>query len=132
MSRALDGQVVHAETIEEALVWAGKLQPNVILLDTILPDGIGWEAIPRFRDASPNSEIVIVTAHGTLTDAIRAVGEFRAKAYIEKRDGVDAIRNEVREAFMASLVGAVRRWSPAALRHPALPRHRRASLRHLA
>lgn len=131
MARTLDGQVVHAETIDTAVTWAEKLQPNVIILDTILPDGVGWEAIPRFRAASPTSQFLVVTAHSKLTDGIRALGEFGAAAYIEKGDGMAVIRREARLAFMASLAGSFLRWQPLA-RQPAQPRHRRLRQRHLA
>ncbi len=110
VSRALSGEVHQADTIESGLVRAAELQPHVILLDTILPDGIGWQAIPRFRAVSPRSEIVVVTALGKRTDGIRAIGEFGAFAYIEKTDGLQAVRKEMRRAFMASTIGSVRRW----------------------
>jgi DNA-binding response OmpR family regulator len=126
MSRVLESQVVVAETIEAAVATAGELRPHVILLDAMLPDGIGWEAIPRFRRVSPHSEIVVATALGRLTDGVRAVGEHGAFAYLDKSEGTETIRREMRRAFMASMVGAVRRWrrSPRVdLLHPLPRRH---------
>lgn len=117
LSKSLGGHVFHANDLETALQLTKEMRPNVILLDVVLPDGIGWEAIPDFRAASPHTEIVVVTAHGRCCDAIRAVGEFGAFAYLDKSEGTRAINEVAREAFIASLVSCAAARH-AAVRHP--------------
>ncbi len=59
----------------EAIELAGKLQPEVVLLDLSMPDVDGLTALPRIREAAPDAEIVVLTAsedEANLLAAIRA------------------------------------------------------------
>jgi DNA-binding NarL/FixJ family response regulator len=60
---------------EEAIECAGRLQPDLILLDLSMPGLDGLTALPRLREAAPGCEVVVLTASGTeenLLSAIRA------------------------------------------------------------
>ena len=60
---------------EEAIEAAGRLQPDLILLDLSMPGLDGLSALPRLRGAAPECEVVVLTASGTeesLLGAIRA------------------------------------------------------------
>ena len=60
---------------EEAIVCAGELRPDLILLDLSMPGLDGLSALPRLREAAPDCEVVVLTASGTeenLLGAIRA------------------------------------------------------------
>src|SRR5438094_1805324 len=60
---------------EEAIVRAGELQPDLILLDLSMPGLDGLSALPRLREAAPSCEVVVLTASGeekNLLAAIRA------------------------------------------------------------
>ena len=41
---------------------AGELQPNAILLDQMMPNMTGMEALPLIRDAAPGAVVVVVSA----------------------------------------------------------------------
>ena len=59
---------------EEAIALAGKLHPQLIVLDLTMPDMPGLEALPHLRDAAPEAEVVVLTASeddGNLLAAIR-------------------------------------------------------------
>jgi len=59
----------------EAIADAGRLQPDLILLDLSMPGLDGLTALPRLREAAPHCEVVVLTASGTeenLLSAIRA------------------------------------------------------------
>jgi DNA-binding NarL/FixJ family response regulator len=59
----------------EAIAAAGRLQPDLILLDLSMPGMDGLTALPGLREAAPNCEVVVLTASGTeenLLGAIRA------------------------------------------------------------
>ena len=67
--------VGHASDGAEAIVEAGRLRPNLVLLDLTMPGMDGLTALPHIREASPESEVVVLTASGTddnLLEAIRA------------------------------------------------------------
>ena len=60
---------------EEAISEAGRLRPSLVLLDLTMPGMDGLTALPHIREASPDSEVVVLTASGTdenLLEAIRA------------------------------------------------------------
>ncbi|HJU46859.1 MAG TPA: response regulator transcription factor, partial [Gaiellaceae bacterium] len=60
---------------EEAIATAGKLRPDLVLLDLTMPGMNGLTALPLVREAAPECEVVILTASGTeenLLGAIRA------------------------------------------------------------
>ena len=72
-----------AGSAEEALTLAGRLRPDVVLLDLELTGLGGLAAIPRLTDASPESRVLVFTAYDTdehVFGAIRA----GAKGYLLK------------------------------------------------
>jgi len=50
---------------EEAIRAAAETQPDVILLDLLMPGLDGLSALPRLREAAPACEVVVLTASGT-------------------------------------------------------------------
>lgn len=113
VARNIDGTVLHAGDIESALTLVENYKPNVVLLDTMLPDGIGYLSIPEITVRSPHTKVIVLTAFGSRADGLRATGEFRALAYLSKDEGVQTIKKVWLRAFMASLVECVRaRWAP--------------------
>ncbi len=59
----------------EAIAAAKELRPRLVLLDLTMPGMDGLSALPLIREASPESEVVVLTASGTdenLLEAIRA------------------------------------------------------------
>ena len=59
----------------QAILEAARLRPDVVLLDLSMPGLDGLSALPRLREASPDTEVVVLTASGTeenLLSAIRA------------------------------------------------------------
>jgi len=95
------GWEVCAEAVDgrDAVDKAGKLKPNVAILDIGMPLLNGVEATRRIRDSSPNTEILILTMHES-DDLVQQVVEAGARGYILKDDAdrvllaaVDAVRN---------------------------------------
>lgn len=67
VGQASDGQ--------EAIAEARRLRPKLVLLDLTMPGMDGLTALPYIREASPETEVVVLTASGTdenLLEAIRA------------------------------------------------------------
>ena len=47
-------------------------QPDVILLDLVLPDGSGLELLPLIKKEWPDTEVIVLTGHATLDAAVEA------------------------------------------------------------
>ena len=58
---------------EEAIELAGRLQPDLVLLDLSMPGMDGLEALPRLREAAPACEVVVLTASGTEENLLGAI-----------------------------------------------------------
>lgn len=74
-----------AATGREAVALAQKTAPHVAVLDVSMPDLNGLEAARRIRDASPNTELLIVTAHDS-EEVVRQVLAAGARGYMLKSD----------------------------------------------
>ena len=48
----------------QAVEQARRLQPDVVLLDLVMPVINGIEAIPRILESSPRSRVIILTSFG--------------------------------------------------------------------
>ena len=58
-----DMQVIaQAGNGDEAVEQARTASPNVAVLDLSMPGMSGLEALPKIRDAAPDSEVVVLTA----------------------------------------------------------------------
>src|SRR6266516_6807738 len=58
---------------EEAIEQARSLNPDLILLDLSMPGMNGLEALPKLREAAPDSEVVVLTASGTEDNLLGAI-----------------------------------------------------------
>lgn len=68
---------------EEAIRAAGKLQPQLLFLDVNMPILSGLDALPRIREISPQTTIVMVTGEASRDMFARAMG-LGARGYIVK------------------------------------------------
>jgi DNA-binding NarL/FixJ family response regulator len=84
-----------AGTAEHGIAAARSLQPDLILLDLLLPHALGSEAIPGFAEVSPRSKVLILSSQGA-PSSVRQALSAGAAGYVSKRasDGelVTAIR----------------------------------------
>ena len=68
------GHVVHeAPTIAEGRDHLVRHQPDLVLLDLLLPDGNGLDFLAEQREALAESLILVMTGTGQIEDAVRAM-----------------------------------------------------------
>lgn len=71
---SLEGyEVFQAENLRVALQQIKLHKPDVILCDVFLPDGNGVEFIPQIKSSLPNCEVIMLTAHGNISDGVQAI-----------------------------------------------------------
>ena len=68
------GYSVHtAGSLKEAREALATGSFHVVLLDVRMPDGSGLDLLPEIRDSYPGTDVVMLTAYGTVQEAIRAM-----------------------------------------------------------
>jgi two-component system nitrogen regulation response regulator GlnG len=113
LSRALtrEGHRVEvAASAEEALAAARRHRPDAIVLDVRLPGLDGLSALAELRELTDDAPVIVVTAFGNLSTAVRAV-EGGAFDYLAKPFDLDQALEAVgravqRRALQASAPGA--------------------------
>jgi DNA-binding NarL/FixJ family response regulator len=95
---------------EEAIECAGRLHPDLILLDLSMPGLDGLSALPRLRAAAPDCEVVVLTASGTEENLLGAI-RGGAAGYLLKSEPPERIVEFLRGVANgeAALSGAVAR-----------------------
>jgi len=73
-----------ADSAERAVVMARKLQPDVILLDLLLPRKSGYEAIPELAEVAPQARILVVSSQAAAS-SVRHALTAGAAGYLPKR-----------------------------------------------
>jgi DNA-binding NarL/FixJ family response regulator len=76
--------VAEAGTAAQAVRRARAFQPEIALLDLVLPDGNGHDAIPELLAASPSTQIVALSSQ-TQSSWVRQALAAGARAYVPKR-----------------------------------------------
>ena len=76
-------------------------KPMVTLCDVFLPDGNGVEMISPIKTACPDTEVILLTAHGNISDGVQAIKN-GAFDYITKGDDNNKIIPLVSRAMDAA------------------------------
>lgn len=96
---SLEGFAVEeADTGAAALAVVSRDKPDLCILDLMLPDCNGADLLPRLKAANPPLAVVVITALGTVDNAVLSM---KAGAYdfITKPFDVDTILMSVRRAL---------------------------------
>jgi DNA-binding NarL/FixJ family response regulator len=87
--------VARAATADEAVIQARATQPDVILLDVVMPRKSGFDVLPDLAEVAPESRVIMLSAQ-TSPSAIRQALTSGAAGYVAKHasdaDLLDAIR----------------------------------------
>jgi two-component system response regulator NreC len=125
----LEGQedlevVGEAGTLAAGRAALAERRPQVAVLDVNLPDGLAVEVLPELREASPETEVVLLTMERDLTLARQAL-EAGAKGYLFKDSAhlelIEAVRAAARgEQHLGPAVAAGLKDAPRAEERPLL------------
>jgi DNA-binding NtrC family response regulator len=58
-------------------------KPDAVVTDMVLPDVDGLDLLHRFKEASPDSEVIVISGHGTISKAVDAI-KAGASYFLEK------------------------------------------------
>jgi DNA-binding NarL/FixJ family response regulator len=87
--------VGQAATADQAVIKARDLQPDVILLDVVMPRKSGFDALPELRKVAPQARVIMLSMQ-TSPSSIRQALNSGAAGYVAKHasetDLLDAIR----------------------------------------
>ena len=75
--------VLTAENGPQALEIIEKEKPGIVIADLVMPGMDGIELLKKAKGISPDIEVIIITAYGSIPTAITAIRE-GAYDYIEK------------------------------------------------
>ena len=94
-----EGYAVHSvETGAEALQRMQTDPSDLVLLDVRLPDADGVELLGRLRAADPECLVVMMTAHGGVESAVRAM-KLGAQDYVSKPFDMEELKLTIRKAL---------------------------------
>ena len=83
---SLEGyEILQADSIKNGIKQIKQHQPDVVLCDVRLPDGNGVSSIPELKSLLPDGEIIMLTAHGNITDGVQSIKN-GAYNYLTKGD----------------------------------------------
>ena len=89
------------ESAEEALIAVNRFQPDVVLTDLRMARMDGIELLQELQERSPGLRVIIMTAHGTIPDAVKAT-QSGAFGFITKPIEKDELLDHVRRAVEVS------------------------------
>ena len=91
-------EVHHAAATTDAQRIMAATPADVVLLDLRLPDGSGLDLLDTLLAADPDLPVVMMTAFGTVADAVRAM-QRGARDYVQKPFELDEIELKVEHAL---------------------------------
>ncbi|MFZ3060510.1 MAG: response regulator [Candidatus Methanoperedens sp.] len=81
----------------EALDKVGKIRPDLVLLDIMMPDMDGWDVFRKIKEKYPTLPIAILTAKAQNIDKLLGLHVLKADDYITKPFGKNELINKVKK-----------------------------------
>ncbi len=82
--------LLQAGSLRQGLLQLQQQEVDVVICDVKLPDANGIEAVCQIREKAPQTEIILLTAYGNISDGVQAIKN-GAFDYITKGDDNDKI-----------------------------------------
>jgi DNA-binding NtrC family response regulator len=68
-------QIEEAESCRDARHIFSTSRPDIVIADYMLPDGTALDLLPRLKDIDSEIPLLVLTAHGSINLAVRAIKE---------------------------------------------------------
>jgi DNA-binding NarL/FixJ family response regulator len=94
--------VAEAADGHEAVVAASEHQPDVVLLDISMPGVSGLEALPRIREHSPGSVVVMLSTFAADHEQAAQAIALGADGYLHKTKESHLLPDQVRKILVAA------------------------------
>ena len=104
-----------ADSAEAALVQLAHERPQLVISDVQLPGADGLTLFGRIREKHPALPVILLTAHGTIPDAVEATAR-GVYSYLTKPFDGKALLEKVGQALALSSGGPSHNTAPAAWR----------------
>jgi DNA-binding NtrC family response regulator len=91
-------QVFTAHTFGAAIAAINSRPLDLVITDFCLPDGTGIDVITHVKNETPETEVILMTGHGSLDITIEAI-KCGAYYYLEKPYAIDRLRTLVDRAL---------------------------------
>ncbi len=82
---------------EEALALLRSFEPDILILDLVMPNLSGLEVLARVKDTLPELLVIVLTARGTVKDAVEAM-RLGAFDFVAKSIDMDDLHHTLRRA----------------------------------
>jgi NarL family two-component system response regulator LiaR len=93
------GEAIHGM---EAVAMARQTQPDIVLLDLVMPQMDGIQAIPKIIAGSPHARIIVLTSFGEEDKVLPAI-RAGAQGYLLKDIPPDELVHAIREAYLGKV-----------------------------
>ena len=68
-------EIEEAQSCEEAQNLFRTSRPDIVIADYMMPDGTALDLLPRLKEIDPDTPLLVLTAHGSIDLAVRAIKE---------------------------------------------------------
>ena len=82
---------------EDALTLLRSFEPDILVLDLVMPNLSGLEVLARVKQTTPELLVIVLTARGTVKDAVEAM-RLGAFDFVAKSIGMDDLHHTLRRA----------------------------------
>lgn len=96
-------QVLTAQNFAQSVMVLSNTPVDLVITDLCLPDGSGIDVIAHVKNETPETEVILMTAHGSLDVTIEAIKR-GAYYYLEKPFQVDRLYTLVSRALEFALL----------------------------
>jgi DNA-binding NtrC family response regulator len=90
--------VIAVASLAEAQIAFRSRRPDAAVIDYMLPDGDALQLLERFRAIDPHCPVIVLTGHGSVDLAVRAIQE-GASHFLTKPVKLDALETVVERAL---------------------------------
>jgi len=68
-------EIEEAQSCEDAQNLFRTSRPDIVIADYMMPDGTALDLLPRLKEIDPDTPLLVLTAHGSIDLAVRAIKE---------------------------------------------------------